>query len=152
MQNDGCALRLAGNSIDQFALQFAAGAGENQLGHAIASQRRNAPVSAALEAMRRVGVHEVALGHAAHRRRVEPCRLDEHVLRPLGDHGIEAAHHACQRHRLVPVGNDEVISREPAFDAVEGLEHFAFAGTAHDDGAAFQQVEIEDVRGMAKLV
>ena len=152
LQRDRRALQLAGDGIDPLAVQFAAGACENQLGHAIASQRRDAPIGAALEAMRGVGVHAVALGHAADRRRVEPRRLDQHVLRLLGDHGVEAAHHAGQRDRLLRVGDDQVVGRELAVDAVERLQHFAFARAAHDDRAAFQQVEIEGVRGMAELV
>ena len=151
-QRDGRPLRLARDGIDVLAVQLAASARENQLGHAIAGQRRDAPIGAALEAMRSVGVHAVALGHAANRRRIEPRRLDEHVLRLLGDHRVEAAHHARQRDRLLRVGNDEVVGRELAVNAVERLQHFTFARAAHDDGAAFQQVEIEGVRRMAKLV
>ena len=148
----GRALQLAGDGIDALAVELAAGARKNQFGHAIASQRRDAPIGAALEAMRGVGVHAVALGHAAHRRRIEPRRLDQHVLRLLGDHRVEAAHHARQRDRLLRVGDDQVVGRELAIDAVERLQDFAFAGAAHDDRAAFQQVEIEGVRGMAEFV
>ena len=41
---------------------------------------------------------------------------------------------------------------ELAVDAVERLQRLTFARAAHDDRAAFQQVEIESVRGMAELV
>ena len=102
--------------------------------------------------MRSVGVHAVTLGHAANGRRIEPCRLDQHVLRPLGDHRVEAAHDARQRNRLLRVGDHQIVGRELAIDAVERLQYFAGAGAAHDDRAAFQQVEIEGVSGMAKLV
>ena len=66
--------------------------------------------------------------------------------------GVEAAHHASQRDRLLRVGDDEVFGRELAVNAVERLQNFAFARAAHDDRAALQQIEIEGVRGMAKLV
>ena len=39
-----------------------------------------------------------------------------------------------------------------AIDAVERLQHFAVAGAAHDDLAAFQQIEIEGMRGMSEFV
>ncbi len=126
--SDRRALQLAGDCIDRLALQLAAGALQNQFGHAIAGQRCNAPIGAALEAMRGVGVHAVTLGHAANRRRIEPRRLDQHVLRLLGDHGVEAAHDARQRDRLLGVGDDQVVGREFAIDAVERLQHFAVRG------------------------
>ena len=150
-QRDRGALHLTGDGIDALAVSSPP-AWQNQLGYAIAGQRRDAPIGAALEAVRRVGVHAVALGHAADRRRIEPRRLDQHVLRLLGDHGVEAAHHAGERDRLLGVGDDQVVGRELALDAVERLQDFAFARAAHDDRAAFQQVEIEGVRGMAELV
>ena len=152
MQRDGRPLDLAGDSVDALADEFSASGFENQFGHAIAGHRRDAPVGAALEAMRGVGVHAVPLGHAADGRRIEPCRLDQHVLRLLGDHRVEAAHDAGQRDRLLRVGDDQVVGRELAIDAVERLQHFAIAGAAHDDRAAFQQVEIEGVRGMSEFV
>ncbi len=40
---------------------------------------RDAAIGAALVAVRGVGVHAVAPGHAADRRRIEPRRLDQHV-------------------------------------------------------------------------
>ena len=42
--------------------------------------------------------------------------------------------------------------RQLAVDAVECLQHLAFASAAHDDRAAFEQIEIEGMGGMAKLV
>ena len=37
-------------------------------------------------------------------------------------------------------------------DAIKRLENLAITGAAHDDRAAFQQIEIEGVRGMPELV
>jgi len=100
------------------------------------SQRRNAPVSARSKRCDASVCMRCAWPCCAPSPGRRPCRLDEHVLRPLGDHGVEAAHDTGQRHRLLFVSDDEVPGRELAVHAVERLEHLAFAGAPDDDGAA----------------
>ncbi len=151
-QRDRRAFRGASDCINALALKFAAGALQNQLGYAVAGQRRDAPIGAALEAMRGVGVHAVTLGHGANGCRIEPGRLDEHILRPLSDHGVEAAHHAGERNRFLRIGDNQVFGRQLAVDAVERLQYFASAGAADDDCAALEQIEVESVRRMAEFV
>ena len=151
-QRNRVALQFAGDGINALAVQLAPGAGQNQLCYAIAGQRSDAVVGTSLEAVRGVGVHAMSLGHAADGRRVEPRGLDQYVLRLLGDHGVEAAHHAGERDRLLRIGDDEIFGCQLAVDAVESLQDFAFERATHDDRTAFEQVEIEGVRGMTKLV
>src|SRR5580704_15199866 len=142
-QRDCPTLRSASHCINAIALDLAAGTREDELGDAVACQGRNAPISAALKPMGRVGMHAVTLGHAADRCRIEPGGLDQHVLRVFGDHAVEAAHNAGERDRLLCIGNNKIVGRELTVDSVERFQCFACAGTANDDGAAFQQVEIE---------
>ncbi len=51
-------------------------------------------------------MNAVAFRHAAHRDRVPPRGFDQDVLRALGDHRVEAAHHAGEADRLFRIGND----------------------------------------------
>ena len=46
------------------------------------------------------------------------------------------------------IGNDQVFGIKRTLDAVEGLQLFALSRTPHND-AAFNLVEIEDMRGLA---
>ena len=93
----------------------------------------------------------VPLRHTAHRDRVPPRGFDQDVLRALGDHRVEAAHHTSQPHWLFRIGHDEVIGGELALHVIQSLQGFAVLGTAYDQPAAFEQVEIEHVRGFAAL-
>ena len=52
---------------------------------------------------------------------------------------------------FIAVGDDQIFGRELAVNSVESLERFAVARATNDDLAAFEQVEIERVRGMAHL-
>ena len=99
------ALDFAGNGVG-FAAQLAAGRFQNQLRHARAGQRCGAPIGAALEAMRGVGMHAEPARRLAHARRIEPGRLDQNIFGLPGDHGIEAAHNSSQPDRLAGVGDD----------------------------------------------
>ena len=143
---------LARVGVDLRAFELAAGGFENQLGDARAGGGRDADVGAALEAMRGVGVHAVTARGAADGGRIEPGGFDEHVAGFFRDHGIEAAHDAGQRDRLDGVGDDEVVGMEDVVHAVERLQLFARPRAADDDLAAFQQVEIEAVGGVADLL
>ena len=69
----------------------------------------------------------------------------------LGDHGVEAAHDARQRDRLFRVGDDQVFGRELALHAIQRFQRFASLRPPNDHAAAFEQIEIEDVRGFAPL-
>ena len=109
---------------------------------------RRVEVRAALEAVGGIGVEAVAAAHAADDGGIEPCGFDENVLRLGRDHGVPAAHDAGEAESFLFVGDDEVVGIEDAFDAVERLQLFAFAGAADDD-AAFDLVEVEGVGGMA---
>ena len=91
----------------------------------------------------------VTLRHTAHRDRVPPRGFDQDVLRFLRDHGVEAAHHAGQSHRLFRVGNDQIFGGELALHAIQSLERFAGSSFANDQAASFEQIEIEHVRGLA---
>ncbi len=105
-------------------------------------------VGAALEAVAGVGVEEVAARAAADAGGIEPCGLDEDVLRLGGDHGVPATHDSGEAEGLLFVGDDEVVGLEGALGSVEEAELFAFAGEADDD-AAFDLVEVEGVGGMS---
>src|SRR5208337_4754237 len=98
-----------------------------------------------------VGVNAVPLRHAAHGDWVPPRGFDQDVFRTLGDHRIEAAHHASEPDGLSRVGYDQVFGGELTLDAIESLESFAVPGAAYDQPAAFEQIEIEYVRGLATL-
>ena len=112
------------------------------------SHRPGVEVRATLETMAGVGVQSMPARGASHRHGLEPCRLDEHVLRLRGDHRVPTAHHSGQAQGLHVVGNHQVFGIERAFHAVESLEPLALARAAHDD-AALEFVEIERVRGLA---
>ena len=96
-------------------------------------------------------MHAQTARRATNGRRVEPRRLDEHVLRLLGDHRVEAAHHSGDGDGLCGVGDDEILLGELAFHPVERLNDLAFIGKPNNDLVAFEQVEIEGVRGMAEF-
>ncbi len=87
----------------------------------------------------------------ADRRRIEPCGLDQDVAGLLGDHGVEPAHDAGERDRLYGVGDDQVFRRKLALHSVQGLEGFAAERPPHQNLAALEQIEIEDVGGMTHL-
>ncbi len=95
-----------------------------------------------------VGVQAVTACCAADCHWLEPRGFDEDVLCVGRDHRVPATHDAGEAERLDVVGDDEVFRIEGAFDAIEGLELFAFAGAADND-AAFDFVEVECVRGLA---
>ena len=145
------ALDFAADGVDKVAFDLTAGGFQDQLGNAIRCRGRDPVIGAALEAVRCVRVHAEPLRSATNRGRIEPGGLDEHVLGLLGDHRVEAAHHSGDSDGLRGVGDDEILLGELAFDSVEGLDDLAFIGAPNNDLAAFEQVEIESVRGMAEL-
>ncbi len=126
--------------------------GDDQLRNAGASHWRDAGVGSAFKTVRRIGMHAKAAGGAANRRRIEPGRLDEHVAGGVRDHRRLAAHDSSQRHRFHGVGDHKVFWRERALHAVESDQRLPVTGTAHDDLAALEFVEIEGVRGLADFV
>ena len=132
-------------------LSSATGRFQNQSSHSVARQRGGFEICAALEAMRSIGVQTVAPRSLAHRRRIEPCRLDQDVAGLLGDHGVEPAHDAGERDRLFRVGDDQVFRRQLALHSVQRLEGFAAERPPHQNLAAFEQIEIEDVGGVSHL-
>ena len=146
---DRSEIELAGDHVDDVADQRSAAGRENQFGDAIGRRHGRFEIRAALEAMRSVGVNAVALRHAPHRDRIPPCRLDQDVLRLLGDHRVEAAHHSGEADRLFGVGHDQIFGRELALDAIERLQRFAGACLANDQPPAFEQIEIENVGRLA---
>src|SRR5208337_281579 len=104
---------------------------------------------AALKAVRSVSMNAVTLRHTPHGDRIPPSGFDQDVLRALGDHRIEAAHYASQADRLSRVGHDQIFGGELTLHTIQSLESFAVHGAAYDQPAAFEQIEIEDVRGLA---
>jgi len=60
-------------------------------------------------------------------------------------------HDRGQCDRLYRVGDDQIFRRELALHSVERLQHLASERPPHQDLAAFEQVEIKDVRGMSHL-
>ena len=82
---------------------------------------------------------------------IEPRGLDQDVAGLLRDHGVEAAHHAGEGDGLYGVGDDQVFRRKCTYHSIERLERLAAEGAAHQNLAAFEQVEIEDVGGMPHL-
>ena len=130
---DRSLIDLAGDDVDVAADQFSAAGFENQFGHAVGRRHGRLEIRAALETMRGVGVHSVAFRHAANRDRIPPRGFDQDVLRLLRDHGVESAHDAGERDRLLRVGDDQIFGSELAIDAIESLQRFARARFADDD-------------------
>ena len=124
---------------------------ENQFGDAVRRSDSRFEIRAALKAMRSVGMQTVPLRHPAHRDRIPPRGFDQDVLRLLRDHGVEAAHHAGQSDWLFRVGNDEVFGGQLALHAIQRLQVLAGPRFANDQPPAFEQIEIEHVRGLAAL-
>ena len=117
-----------------------------------AGQRRRAVIRAALEAMRGVGVQSVALalscGRSTGSNHADSIRMflvfsvimvSKPPMTPASATGFFAS-------AMIRSSGDEL-----AVNAVESLERFAITRAADDDLAAFEQVEIERVRGMAHL-
>ena len=152
-QRDGWAVgrargELGDDDIGEWAGDLAAGVLDDQPRDEVVRKRRGVEVCAALEAVRGVCMQAVAARAGANRGGIEPCGLDEDVLRGLGDARVPSAHHAGEAMHLLLIGDDEVISGEGALGAVEQMELLPRAGEADDD-AAGEFVEIEDVRGLA---
>src|ERR1700687_1701420 len=144
-------VKLAGDHIDHVADESAAARRKNKFGDSVSRSDGRFAIGAALKSVRGVGMNAVPLRHPAHRDRIPPRGFDQDVFRFLSDHRVKAAHYAGQSHRLFRVGNDEIFSRKLVLHAVQSLQRFASAGTANDQPAAFEQVEIEHVRGLATL-
>ena len=93
----------------------------------------------------------VAPRSLAHRGRIEPGRLDQDVFRLRGDHGVESAHDPRQRDRLHGIGDDQIFRGKFALDAVQRFQGLAAERPPHQNLAACEQIEIEDVGGMSHL-
>src|SRR5262249_32151541 len=137
--------------VDLCAVEFSTSAFNDPVGDQGASYRCGCVVCAALEAMGGVGVYAMMLCSFAYRDGIEPCRLNENVLRFIRDHCVEAAHNSGERHWAVCIGDDQVVRRELAANSVESFQRFACVRFAHDDLAPLKKVEIECMRGMAHL-
>ena len=136
----------------QLFAHLAASGFHNQLGYARAGQLRDARVGAALVTMAGVGVHAQAARSAAHAGRIEPGRLNQHVLRAVGNHRRLAAHDSGDGHGLDGVGDDEVFGRQLALHAIERDDGLARLGAAHNDLAALEFVQVKGVRRLADFV
>ena len=147
----GCEVELASDDVDHVADERAASGREDEFGDAVGGGDGRFEIGSALEAVRGVGVDAVALRHAAHGDWVPPRGFDQHVLRLLGDHRVEAAHHSGEADRLYCVGYDQVLGSEFAIDSIERLERLAGSCFANDQATAFEQIEIENVGWLAAL-
>ena len=150
-QSDGSQVQLPRHCIDRSAVQLAACRFKNERSYSIAGLGGGFEISASFEAMRRIGVQPVAARTLADRRRIEPCGLDEDVLRLLRDHGVESAHDSGERDWLHCVRDDQIFRRKLALDSIQRFQSLAAERTAHQNLAAFEQIEIEDMRGMSHL-
>ena len=144
-------IKLAGDHVDHVADERSAAGSKNQLRYSVRRSDGRFEIGAAFESVRGVGVNAVPLRHTAHRDRVPPRGFDQDVLRFLRDHGVEAAHHSSQSHRLFRVGNDEIFDGKLALHAIQSFQRFAGLGAANDQPAAFEQIEVEHMRGLATL-
>src|ERR1700759_1268479 len=90
-------------------------------------------------------MQQMAFGRAADGHRVEPCRLDEYVLRFSGDARIPSTHHTGEAEGLSLIGNDEAFAIKVALDLVQCFELFSLARPANND-RTLDLVEIEGVR------
>ncbi len=151
VQFQGGALDFATNGVNEIAFDLSARGFNNQLSNAIAGRGRDAVIGPTLEPVRRVRVHAQTACRAANAGWIEPGRLDQHVLGLLGDHRVEAAHDAGNGDGLYGISDNEILAGELSLDAVESLDDLAFASQPHDDLAAFEQVEVEGVGGMAEF-
>src|SRR5579883_40823 len=126
-------LDLPANRINEIAFDVPPGCFHNELSDTISCSGCNAVVCAALEAVRGVCVHAEPSCRAAHSCRIKPSGLDEHVLRLLGDHRVEAAHDAGDSDGLYRIGDHKILRGQLSFDAVERLQRFLFASEPHHD-------------------
>ena len=90
----------------------------------------------------------MAPAHAADYGRIEPCSLDEDVLRLGRDHGVPAAHHTGESERLLFICNDDIVGIEHAVDPVKCLQPLPWPRATNNDGA-FNLVEVEGMRRVA---
>jgi hypothetical protein len=108
-------------------------------------------IDAALEAVGGVRVHTQRLGGGAHRGRVEPGALQEHVPGRARHLARGAAHDAGEGHRPAGVGDHQHAGGELPRLAVQGHQAFAGARLAHPDGRAHHLREVEAVERLARL-
>ena len=101
--------------------------------------------------MRCIRMQAVPPRHLANDPGVPPRGFDQYVAGLLGNHCVESAHHASQGDWFARVGDDEILAGQLAFNPVERFQGFAILGIAHDNLAAFEQIEIEDVSWLAHL-
>src|SRR5690349_2327943 len=91
------------------------------------------------------------LRHLPYDRRIPPGRLDQDVAGLVGDHGVKAAHNSSQAYGLLRIGYHEIFGGELALNAVERLQSLARPRVTNDQPMSFEQVEIENVRGLTHL-
>ncbi len=140
-----------GDHVDARPLDGAAG----NLG----DERRAAPrglvadleVGAALEAVRRVGVHAELLRPDPDAAAVEVRALEQHVGGALRHFGVETAHDAGESDGARTVGDDQHLRIELAFLAVERHDLLAGARAPHVDLAAGNGGEIVGVHRLTAL-
>ncbi len=114
---------------------LAAGDFEQQLGRALHRDRRQLRIDAALEVVRRIGVHAEAARLAGQLGRGEMRRLEEDVAGFRLYRAVEAAHDAGQRDRAGVIGDHERVRVALDFALVEQSEFFARLGEAHANAA-----------------
>ena len=89
---------------------------------------------------------------AAHRPRLEPGHLQQHVRGGRADLARGPAHDPGDADRLLlGVADQQVIGREGPLDVVEGDQLLALAGPADHEAAARDQIEVVGVVRLAEL-
>ena len=90
-----------------------------------------------------VGVQSMPPRRLAHRHRIKPRRLHQHIFRRRRNHRLPAAHHPGQPHRLFVVGHHQVFSVQHALHAVQRLQPLALPRPPHHN-PALKLVQVED--------
>ena len=108
-------------------------------------------VQALLENAGGIRAETDALGGFADVGAVEGGRLKENGLHLVGDLGILTAHDAGDADLLLRVADHEDVVVHLTHLAVQGLEHVAVLGPAHNDFVVRDGVQVKGVHGLALL-
>ncbi len=118
---------------------------DQQLGGERGRLRGEVGIDALLPTVRALGAQRVSLRALADSERLEVRRLQQDGRRLRPHLGLEAAHDPGKRHRALSICDDEVGRVQLAELSVEARELLSRACAPHDDAAARQRVEVEDV-------
>ena len=113
--------------------------------------RAGVGIGAALEAVRGVGLEAQPARHLAHRAALEVGALEEEVAGRRGDLAVAPAHHPCQGHGALRVGDHQHALFEPPLDAVERHQPLARPRRAHHDARPREPRQVEGVEGLTHL-